>query len=148
MNNHKLSHCFSNIPDYGPKPVILNLDQLAKENRNYRTAVWTGEHLQVTLMSIPVGGDVGLEMHPDTDQMIRVASGYAWVKIGQCQDHLSHPRKMEAGKTVFIPAGTWHNILNAGRTPLKLYSVYAPPHHPFGTVQPTKADAQSSDEHW
>ena len=61
-----------NIRDYGPEPLVVNIDRFAKMNQNYRTALWTGKHLQVTLMSIRVGGDIGLEMHPNVDQFIRI----------------------------------------------------------------------------
>ena len=92
-------------------------------------------------MSIPVHGDIGVEMHADVDQFIRVESGRAKVCLGACRNHLEECACVEEGDAILIPAGTWHNIINAGGCPLKLYSLYAPPQHPRGTVHPTKADA-------
>ena len=128
--------------DYGKDPLVIDIDRAAKINPTYRTALWTGEFLQVTLMSIPVGGDIGMEMHPDTDQFIRMESGYAMVTMGPGKDMQNVRRRIGEDDAVAVPAGTWHNIVNIGRIPLKLYSVYAPPHHPFGTVHQTKEDAE------
>lgn len=133
------------IQDYGPQPIAVHIAFAARRNVNYRTALWTGKYLQVTLMSIPVGGDIGLEMHADTDQFIRVEQGWGIVKMGPSMDNLTYQRRVAAGDAVIVPAGTWHNLLNAGNVPLKLYSIYAPPHHPAGTVHPTKADAQAAE---
>jgi mannose-6-phosphate isomerase-like protein (cupin superfamily) len=130
------------IKDYGAEPLIVNIDLFAKANQNYRTALWTGNHLQVTLMSIPVGGDIGLEMHPDTDQFIRIESGYAFVMMGKNESNLTYRQRVNDNYAVIVPAGTWHNIINVGNTPLKVYSIYAPPKHPFGTVNKTKNDDQ------
>jgi mannose-6-phosphate isomerase-like protein (cupin superfamily) len=130
------------IKDYGAEPLIVNIDLFAKANQNYRTALWTGNHLQVTLMSIPVGGDIGLEMHPDTDQFIRIESGYAFVMMGKNESNLTYRQRVNDNYAVIVPAGTWHNIINVGNTPLKVYSIYAPPKHPFGTVNRTKNDEQ------
>lgn len=135
------------IHDYGPKPLIVNIDRASKQNPNYRTALWTGEHLQVTLMSIRVGGDIGLEMHPNLDQFIRVESGHGLVKMGSRRDNLNIQKQVNEDYAIIIPAGTWHNLINIGNRPLKLYSIYAPPQHPFGTVHRTKEIAQAAEEH-
>ena len=140
QNRHYCNDDDSPLKDYGAAPVVLNIDRLAKLNPNYRLALWTGEHLQVTLMSIPSGGDIGVEIHDDTDQFIRIESGHALVKFGKSRDALETVCQADACYAALIPAGTWHNIVNTGDCPLKLYSVYAPPHHPFGTVQKTKCD--------
>ena len=142
MIQNRNNNCAPEIKDNGPNPFIVNIDRLAKANQNYRTALWTGEHLQVTLMSIPVGGDIGLEMHDDLDQFIRIEDGYALVKMGKYEDQLDYQRRVNSNFAVIVPACTWHNIINVGCKPLKLYSVYAPPKHPFGTVHKTKKDAQ------
>lgn len=132
------------IEDIGANPAIVNIDNLTKANPNYRTTLWTGPHLQVTLMSIPVGGDIGLEIHKNVDQFIRIEHGCANVMIGECKDTLTcqHANNNYA---VIIPAGTWHNIKNVGNTPLKLYSIYAPPQHPFGTIHKTKEIAEHEE---
>ena len=127
--------------DMGDKAAAVNLERLAACNQNYRTALWTGEYQQVTLMCIPVGGDIGAEMHCDTDQLLVVVSGCALACTGPCRNRMNDRRRVTEGCAALIPAGTWHNLVNIGQTPLKLYSVYAPPHHPAGTVQQTKRDA-------
>jgi mannose-6-phosphate isomerase-like protein (cupin superfamily) len=121
--------------DRGPRPYVANIRRIASENQNFREAIWTGEYLQMTLMSIPVCGDIGLEVHPDTDQLIRVEQGSAVVKMGACRERLDFQKNVGCGESIFVPAGTWHNVFNGGRIPLKVSSVYAPPHHPRGTVQ-------------
>ena len=136
-------HCTGYDPtDHGPNPYAANIPEEACENDNYRTAFWTGSHLQMTLMSIPVGEDIGLEMHPEVDQCIRVEHGKAAVRMGSCECELDIEYDLEEGDAVFVHGGAWHNILNAGECPLKLSSIYAPPQHPWGTVQPTKEDAE------
>ena len=123
------------LKDYGNEPMIFNIDRMTKMNNNFRTALWTGEHFQLTLMSIRPGGEIGLECHENTDQFIRIESGIALVKMGNDKNNLCYQRKADQSFAVIIPAGTWHNIINIGRSPLKVYSIYAPPQHPFGTVE-------------
>ena len=130
------------IRDLGPEPMAVDIDCMAKTNTNYRTALWTGRHLQVTLMSIPPGGDIGIERHDNLDQFIRIESGYAHILMGSSEDCLNYQRHANSNYAVVIPAGTWHNVKNIGRTPLKLYSIYAPPQHPYGTIHKTKEDAE------
>lgn len=132
--------------DYGPVPIVVNIEQAAKGNDTFRTALWTGTHLQLTLMSINVNEDIGVELHPSTDQFIRIEQGEGLVRIGTRKDDLNFQKKVGSSDAVVIPAGTWHNITNIGAVPLKLYSIYAPPHHPWGTVQKTKADAMAAEE--
>jgi mannose-6-phosphate isomerase-like protein (cupin superfamily) len=97
-------------------------------------------------MSIPVGGDIGLEVHPHTDQFIRIENGYALAVMGKSKDSLNIRQKINSSYAVIIPAGKWHNIINIGNTPLKLYSIYAPPQHPFGTIHRTKEEAEEQEE--
>ena len=134
------------IRDYGGDAFVFNIAHAAAMNENFRLALWTGRHMQLTLMSIPAGGDIGIEMHPDTDQFIRVESGRAAICMGGSKNNLREVACAEAGYAIIIPAGTWHNIINTGNRPLKLYSLYAPPKHPFGTVHETKADAARQHE--
>ena len=131
--------------DHGPKPYAANIMHTARQNHNFRTAFWSGCHLQMTLMCIPVCGDIGVEMHSDTDQFIRVEEGQAIVRMGTCKDKLDFHYRLGVGDAVFVPSGTWHNVINAGNCPLKLSSVYAPPHHPRGTIHCTKADAANEE---
>lgn len=128
--------------DQGPSPYVVNIEQVTRQNKNFRTALWTGEYLQMTLMYIPVCEDIGLEIHPDTDQFISVEEGQGIVMIGQYKNQLNFKQRICKGDAVFIPAGMWHNIVNTGNCPLKLASIYAPPHHPHGTVHQTKEDAE------
>ena len=138
--------CFKTpVNDYGQEPFVINLDRATLKNMNYRTALWTGCHLQLTLMSIPVGGEIGLEVHPDTDQFIKLESGNGIAMMGVSQDCLNFQRPICNGFSVFVPAGTWHNIINTGNQPLKIYTVYAPPHHPHGTVHTTKTQADREE---
>lgn len=140
MNGH--GYTKSEIRDYGGKPLAVNIDLITKENQTYRTALWTGDQLQVTVMSIPVGGDIGLEIHHHTDQFIRIEDGCALAVMGKRKDCLNIRQRINSDYAVIIPAGTWHNIINAGNLPLKLYSIYAPVQHPFGTVQATKEEVE------
>ena len=128
--------------DFGPEPFVVNLACAAAQNPFFRRTLWTGCHLQLTLMSIPPCGEIGLEVHPDDDQFLWLAEGQGIVKMGPCRDTLTFCRQAGSGDAVFIPAGSWHNVRNTGKCPLKLFSIYAPPHHPEGTVQCTKRDAE------
>ncbi|MGG3572382.1 cupin domain-containing protein [Bacillus gobiensis] len=133
------------LKDYGPEPFTVNINEATKQNSTYRTALWTGNHLQVTLMSLNVGEDIGLEIHPNVDQFLRIEQGQGVVQMGKSKDKLNFKRKVYDDSAIMIPAGTWHNVTNTGNLPLKLYSIYAPPHHPHGTVHVTKADAMTAD---
>ena len=134
------------LKDYGAGPFVVNINQAAKQNNTYRTALWTGTHLQVTLMSINVGEDIGLEIHPKVDQFLRVEQGQGIVQMGKSKDNLSFERNVFDDSAIMVPAGTWHNVINTGNIPLKLYSIYAPPNHPFGTIDVTKADAEAREK--
>jgi mannose-6-phosphate isomerase-like protein (cupin superfamily) len=134
------------LTDYGPEPFAVNITEAAKQNNTFRTALWTGKHLQVTLMSINVGEDIGLEIHPNLDQFIRIEEGQGLVKMGNRKDALDFQANVRDDFAFIIPAGTWHNLINTGNRPLKLYSIYAPPQHPHGTVHQTKAIAQAAEK--
>lgn len=135
------------LTDYGPEPFVINIDRATKQNNTFRTALWTGNHLQLTLMSIRVGEDIGLEIHPNLDQFLRIEAGQGLVRMGKSRDNLNFQRNVADGDAIIIPAGTWHNLVNTGGRPLKLYSIYAPPQHPKGTVHMTKADAMAAEHH-
>lgn len=135
------------LKDYGKDPFVVNINEATRQNNTFRTALWTGEHLQVTLMSINVGEDIGLENHPNTDQFLRVEQGQGIVQMGDTQDNLTFKAQVSDDFAIMIPAGKWHNVTNTGNTPLKLYSIYAPPEHPFGTVHRTKAEAMAAEGH-
>ncbi|MEW9096004.1 MAG: cupin domain-containing protein [Clostridiaceae bacterium] len=139
--------CLIKLKDYGPEPFVVNIDKATKQNNAYRTALWTGNHLQVTLMSINVGDDIGLEVHPTVDQFIRIEEGQGLVQMGDRKDKLDYQRKVSDDFAIMVPAGKWHNVINTGNKPLKLYAIYAPPEHPRGTVHETKAIAQAAEDH-
>ncbi|WP_110114725.1 cupin domain-containing protein [Bacillus sp. CGMCC 1.16541] len=134
------------VKDYGKQPYVVDIEELTKQNKTFRTAIWTGNHLQVTVMSINVGDDIGLEIHPDVDQFIRVEDGQGLVQMGDTKNNLSFKANVYDDYAIMVPAGKWHNITNTGNKPLKVYSIYAPPEHPFGTVHKTKADAMAAEE--
>lgn len=145
MNRNIYEKSMPCIEDFGKEPLIVNINCFARKNPYYRTALWTGEHLQVTLMRIPAGGDIGLEVHPHLDQFLRIESGCALVMMGKSKNMLDYQENVNSNFAIIVPAGTWHNIVNIGNSPLKLYSVYAPPQHPFGTVHATKFDAEEAE---
>ncbi|RRD26724.1 cupin domain-containing protein [Actinomyces bowdenii] len=134
------------IVDNGPKPNAFDIETATTENTTYRTVAWTGKYLQVTLMSIPVGQSIGLETHPETDQFLRIDAGQGRCVMGPSQDDLSFTQEVSDGWSVQVPAGTWHDIINTGDEPLRLYTVYAPVHHAQGIVQATAAQAEADDE--
>lgn len=137
---------YTRFKDYGPEPLVINIEEATEQNNNFRTAIWTGNHLQLTLMSIDVGDDIGLEIHPDVDQFIRIEEGQGIVRMGDSKDNLYYQQRVSDDYAIIIPAGTWHNIINTGYKPLKLYSIYAPPQHPWGTVHETKEAAEADEK--
>lgn len=136
------SLAMAGITDYGPLPFVVDIEKATLQNDNYRTALWSGPHLQLTLMSIPPGEDIGLEVHEANDQFLRIEEGDGVAMMGNSRDNLSIRQRIFADSAIFVPAGTWHNVLNTGQRPMKIYSIYAPPHHPYGTVHQTKQVAQ------
>ena len=134
------------LRDYGPRPFAVDIEEASKQNNNFGLALWTGKHLQVTLMSINIGEDIGLEIHPQLDQFIRIEEGRGLVKMGDSRDNLNFQAYVRDDFAFIIPAGKWHNLINTGNRPLKLYSIYAPPQHPYGTVHKTKAEAEAAEQ--
>jgi mannose-6-phosphate isomerase-like protein (cupin superfamily) len=138
---------FTKTVDYGPQPFVFNIENSTKQNNTFRTALWTGEHLQLTLMSLKPGEDIGAEMHPNLDQFIKLEEGQGIVKMGDRKDNLTLQKRVNNEFAFIVPAGTWHNLVNTGNVPIKLFSIYAPPQHPPGTVHVTKADSLKAEEH-
>ncbi|PMC76164.1 MULTISPECIES: cupin domain-containing protein [unclassified Brachybacterium] len=130
------------VTDNGPQPNAFDIETETRSNDAYRTVAWTGKYLQVTLMSIPVGGSIGLEIHHDTDQFLRVDAGKGRAVMGPAEDQLDYQQDLEDGWSVQVPAGVWHDVINTGDEPLRLYSVYAPVHHAPGIVQQTAEIAE------
>ncbi len=131
------------IIDIGPQPQAFDIERATKENPDYRSVAWSGRYLQVTLMSIPGGGSIGLEAHPQTDQFLRLDAGRGRVQMGPSKDQLTFDKEVSDGWCVLVPAGTWHNITNIGTTPMQVYTIYAPAHHAPGKVQATAAAAEA-----
>ena len=131
--------------DMGARAGVINICKETLTNDNFRTAIWTGTHLQITVMSIPVGGEIGLEVHDDLDQLLCIENGCADVFMGKCKDDLKFIGRVNSNFVIIVPSGTYHNVVNSANCSLKLFSVYAPPKHPFGTVHRTKQDSDRAD---
>lgn len=109
------SRCRSIVTtDYGPFPFTIDLSKAAMNNNDFLTALWTGVHLQLTLMSIQVGDDIGLEVHPDDDQFLFIESGNGVIQMGNEKDCLYFQQPVFNNSAIFIPAGVWHNLINTG----------------------------------
>jgi mannose-6-phosphate isomerase-like protein (cupin superfamily) len=134
------------ITDNGPEPNVFDIETATRENANYRTVAWSGKYLQVTLMSIPVGESIGLEVHPETDQFLRLDAGRGRAKMGPSKDELTFQQDVADGWSIQVPAGTWHDVENTGDEPMRLYAVYAPVHHAPGLVQQTADEAKRDEE--
>ena len=123
------------------KPFVASIEKLTTRNNNFRHVLFTGLHEQLVLMCIPPGEEIGREIHSDVDQFFRVEEGDAKFVFGAKDEHLLHD-----GDAVVVPAGTFHNVVNASPVkPLRLYTIYSPPQHPVGTVHKTKADAMAAE---
>ncbi len=129
--------------DHGPDPYVVDIEKSTLSNPHFRATRWTGKHLQMTVMSVPPGGDIGLEVHPKNDQFLRVEQGRGRVEMGPKKSQLDFVREVEADWVVLVPAGTWHNVTNIGSDDLKVYVLYGPPDHVPGTVHHTQADAEA-----
>jgi mannose-6-phosphate isomerase-like protein (cupin superfamily) len=114
-------------------------------NDTFRTVLHTGEHLQLTVMRLAPGEDIGREVHPDRDQFLRIESGTGRVEFGRSEDVVDETHDVQSDWAVIVPAGVWHNLVNSGEDELKLYSLYAPPEHAAGTIHRTKAEAAAAE---
>lgn len=124
---------------------VGNIEDETLRNSNFRTVLFTGEQTQLTVMSIPPGEEIGLEMHDHLDQFLRVESGTAKVTLGPSKDEIAETHELRDDWVVIVPGGVWHNVINTGDDDLKLYSLYSPPEHPDGTVHRTKAEADAAE---
>ena len=124
---------------------VDDIEKATLENDTFRTVLFTGAHLQMTVMCIQPGEEIGVEKHDDLDQFIRIEEGTAQVQMGSSKDDLSEVHDVEDDWAAIIPGGTWHNVVNTGSEPLRLYSIYTPPEHPEGTVHETKAEADAAE---
>ncbi|HSD71408.1 MAG TPA: cupin domain-containing protein [Thermoanaerobaculia bacterium] len=121
---------------------VNDIEDMTEQNSDFRRVLYTGKQLQLVLMAIEPGEEIGEEVHPDRDQFFRIEEGKGEVWID------GQRTKIESDTAILVPAGARHNVRNTGREPLKLYTLYGPPEHADGTVHATKADAMASREHF
>ncbi len=124
------------------KGYIDNIEMRTEENDDFRRVLYTGHNLQLVLMTIQPGEEIGEEVHDDRDQFFRIEAGAGEVWI----DGLRH--KVKADDGIIVPQGARHNVKCVGQEPLRLYTIYGPPEHIDGTVHKTKADADKAHEHF
>lgn len=129
--------------DHGPNPFVFDIEKATLDNEAFRDTLWTGKYMQLTVMNIPVGGEIGAEIHEGHDQFIRVESGKLRAMIGPSEDNLTVDKIIGDDEVAFVPSGQFHNFINEGDEPAKVYSIYAAPEHKPGTVHETKADADA-----
>jgi mannose-6-phosphate isomerase-like protein (cupin superfamily) len=119
------------------------IEKLTEKNKFFRQVLFTGKHLQLVVMCLQPGEDIGNEVHEDVDQFFRIEKGKAKFILDETEEYL-----VGAGDAVVVPAGTYHNVINASPAKkLKLYTVYTPPEHPDGTVHETKEEAEAAEHH-
>lgn len=124
------------------KGFVANIEELTVENADFRRVLYTGKYLQLVLMTLQPGDEIGAEVHEDRDQFFRIESGSGEVQI----DGKRNPVKDD--DAIIVPAGARHNVVNTGDQPLMLYTLYGPPEHRDGVVHRTKAEADAQEEHF
>jgi mannose-6-phosphate isomerase-like protein (cupin superfamily) len=124
---------------------VGDIERATLDNRTFRTVLFTGTHAQLTVMRLGPGEDIGREVHPHLDQFLRIESGRGRLELGGSEDAIDETHDVGADWAMVVPAGVWHNVVNTGEGDLQLYSLYAPPEHPEGTVHRTKAEAQAAE---
>lgn len=122
------------------KGYVQNIEKLTVENDNYRKVLYTGKHMQLVLMTLQPGEGIGLEQHEGHDQFFRIEEGQGRATIDD------NTYDIQDDDAIIVPAGAWHNVINTGTSPLRLYTLYAPPEHREGVLHPTKADDR--EEHF
>lgn len=122
------------------KGFIDDIEKLTEENDNFRKVLYTGKHMQLVLMTLQPGEEIGLEVHDGHDQFFRIEEGEGEVVINGVTT------QVEDDDAVIVPAGAEHNVINTGNEPLRLYTIYSPPEHRDGVVHATKAD--ETEEHF
>lgn len=124
------------------KGFIADIEGLTEENEDFRRVLYTGHNLQLVLMAIAPGSEIGEEVHEDRDQFFRIEKGTGEVWID------GHCTEVKADDGIIVPQGARHNVVCTGKEPLRLYTIYGPPEHVDGTVHKTRADAEASHEHF
>lgn len=119
-----------------------SIEKQTLKNTYFRQVLYTGKHAQLVVMSLKAGEEIGNEVHPSVDQLLRVEQGkFKFVLNNGKETHVAG-----VGDAVIVPAGTWHNVINLSKGRSKLYTVYSPPNHPDGTIHKTKKDAEKAEE--
>ncbi len=126
------------------KGYVDNIERATVENEDFRRVLYTGRNLQLVLMTLPPGCDIGEEVHEDRDQFFRIEEGEGEIRI----DGVAN--RVEDDFAVIVPAGARHNVINTGEAPLRLYTLYGPPEHRDGVVHRDKEQAERDhdDDHW
>jgi mannose-6-phosphate isomerase-like protein (cupin superfamily) len=124
------------------KGFVSDIEEVTEDNSDFRRVLYTAHQMQLVLMALRPGEEIGEETHKDRTQFFRVEKGRGEVWIDGTRS------KIKSDTAIVVPAGARHNIRNTGEKPLKLYTIYAPPEHVDGTVHVTKADAKASKEHF
>lgn len=124
---------------------VGDIEAETKKNETFRTVIHTGDHAQLTVMSIPPGEEIGAEVHHGIDQFLRVEEGAGRAEFGEKEGQIDETHDVQDDWAIIVPAGVWHNVVNTGDGPLKLYSIYSPPEHPDGTVHKTKAESDAAE---
>src|SRR5512136_2875244 len=119
------------------------IEKDTEKNKYFRKVLFTGKYAQLVVMCLQGGEEIGNEVHNTVDQFFRIEVGAARFVFNGTEEH-----RVKAGEAVIVPAGTFHNVINASKTkPLQLYTIYSPPNHPDGTIHKTKADAVAAEHH-
>jgi mannose-6-phosphate isomerase-like protein (cupin superfamily) len=122
---------------------VGSIEKLTEKNNYFRQVLFTGKHTQLVVMCLQPGEEIGDEVHPNVDQFFRIEEGSAKFIFNEKEEHV-----VKAGDAVVVPAGTYHNVVNALKTKaLRLYTLYSPPNHPDGTIHKTKAEAEEAEKH-
>lgn len=121
------------------EPLVTNIEKATKDNTNFRTVLHTGPKSQLTVMSLKPGEDIGMEIHADGDQFLRIEQGKGKAVLN------GEEYQVEDDFAIVIPAGVEHNVINTGDEDMKLYSIYSPAEHPPGTVHVTKEEAMAAE---
>ncbi len=124
------------------KGFVHDIEELTEKNEDFRRVLYTGKHLQLVLMALRPGEEIGEEVHADHDQFFRVEKGKGEVWID------GERTKIKSDDAIIVPAGAKHNVINTGEKSLHLYTIYGPPDHKDGVVRKTKADAEVNEEHF
>ena len=124
------------------KGFVDDIEELTESNKDFRRVLYTGKHLQLVLMSLKPGEEIGEEVHDTHDQFFRIEKGKGEVLIDGVKT------KVKADFAIIVPAGARHNVINTGDKALRLYTLYSPPEHRDGIVRATKAEADASEEHF